>query len=113
VTIPVATTRISVLRSPDRSGVDPDDYTPEDFTVLSSGIRAVISVSGAYSGSGPGTGDHESVQATLICDPTDLQYLDQVVDDVTGDRYTVDWCFNSPGIAGYLALTKAGLNFRK
>lgn len=109
MSIPINTTTIAVERAPDRSNIDPDEYDSTDFATVASGIRAVIDVK---TGSSGGPGDRQTVIATLICDPTDLRYLDRVRDERTGDRYAVEWSFNSPGIAGYLALTKAGLSFQ-
>lgn len=125
--IPVASTTVRIERrsqpvagQPVEADQDPWDtgYPDEPgetvYTPHVSGVRAVISVGGGnYAGRTVGPGDSEVVNYTLLADPVDLGYLDQVVDEVTGDRYSVEWSITSPGIAGMLGSTRAGLSTRK
>lgn len=116
--IPVATTRVRVWRKDTELGEtqDPweDNTTTNAFAILDEGIRAVVSVGGGnYAGQTVGPGDSETVNFTLLADPCDLQYLDEVEDEVTGVRYQVEWSIASPGVAGHLASVRAGLSTRK
>lgn len=116
--IPVATTTVRTWRKDNELGEtqDPweDNTTTNDFAVLDEGIRAVVSVGGGnYAGRTVGPGDAETVTFTLLADPCDLQYLDEVEDEQTGARYQVEWSISSPGIAGQLASVRAGLSTRK
>jgi hypothetical protein len=113
VTTPVATTTITIKRAPDRSNIDPEDYDPSDFAEVAVGIRAIIDASRAYSGTAPGPGDREQVTFSLLCDPTDLRYLDVVIDERTSQEYAVSWAVHTPGVAGYLASVLAGLTTTK
>ena len=119
--IPVATTTVRTWRKDSEivANDDPwDDGYPDevttDFAVLDEGIRAVISVGGGtYAGRTVGPGDSETVNFNLLADPLDLQYLDEVEDEVTGQRYAVEWVVHNPGVGGILASTRAGLSTRK
>lgn len=119
--IPVATTTVTIWRRDDllEAGQDPwdDGYADaqtNDYAILDEGIRAVISVGGgSYAGRTVGPGDSEQVVFSLLADPCDLQYLDEVSDDQTGQRYQVAWSIASPGVAGILASVRAGLTTRK
>lgn len=119
--IPVATTTVRTWRKDSEvtSTDDPwDDGYPDevtnDFAILDEQVRAVISVGGGtYAGRSVGPGDSEQVNFSLLADPCDLQYLDEVEDEVTGQRYAVDWVVHNPGVAGILASTRAGLSTRK
>src|SRR4249919_1863371 len=106
--IPLATTTIKTWRKDTELGEtqDPweDNTTTNAFAILDEGIRAVISVwGGAYAGRTVGPGDSETVTYSLLSDPCDLQYLDEVEDEYTGERYRVEWVVSSPGIEGQLA----------
>lgn len=125
--IPVSTTTITVERreqleagQPEEVDQDPWDegYSdaphPAYFETVAEGVRAVIAVGGGQlAGREVGPGVSEVVNYSLLCDPTDLDYLDEVVDEVTGQRYSVEWSVTSPGVAGQLSSTKAGLSTRK
>ena len=123
MSVPLATTTVTIwrkdaeieeTRDPWEDGYSDDPPLDNAFAILDEGIRAVISVGGGtYSGRTVGPGDSESVVYTLLADPCDLQYLDEVEDEYTGDRYQVSWVVNSPGIDGDLASVKAGLTTRK
>ena len=107
--IPISTTTIKIERAADRSNIDPEDYDElTDFETVETGVRAVIDTT--TGGEGGPSGSVESVTFTLLADPCDLNHLDRVVDEVTGDRYEVVWSVTSPGVAGMLGSTKAGLN---
>lgn len=119
--IPVATTTVKTWRKDSEvaSTEDPwDDGYPDDvtsdFAILDEQIRAVISVGGGtYAGRTVGPGDSEQVNFSLLADPCDLQYLDEVEDEITGQRYAVEWVVHNPGVGGILASTRAGLSTRK
>lgn len=125
--IPVSTTTITVERreqaisgQPEEADQDPwdtgyfDAPAPTSFETVAEGVRAVIAVGGGqYAGREVGPGTSEAVNFTLSCDPTDLSYLDEVIDETTGQRYSVEWSITNPGIAGKLSSTKAGLSTRK
>ena len=123
MSLPLATTKITIWRKdaeveqgrdPWEDGYSDDPPASNDFAVLSTGIPAVISVGGgALAGRSVGPGDSEEVRFSLIADPCDLQYLDEVEDEYTGDRYQVEWAISNPGIGGQLASTRAGLTTRK
>lgn len=87
MSIPIATTTISVERS-DQDGTK-DAYDGVSYSTVFSGIRAVIgSPSGAETNA---AGSSEDVGARLNCDPIDLRHGDRVVDDQTGERWEVTW----------------------
>lgn len=121
--IPVSTTRIKTwrknvvveqTRDPWEDGYPDDPFTENDFAILDEQIRAVISVGGGtYAGRSVGPGDSEVVVFSLLADPCDLQYLDEVEDEQTGRRYAVEWVVHNPGVGGILASTRAGLSTRK
>jgi len=119
MSIPVATTTVRTWRKDSEIVEDPwDDGYPDDvtsdFAILDEGIRAVVSVGGGtYAGRSVGPGESEAVSFSLLADPCDLQYLDEVEDEVTGERYAVEWVVHSPGVYGLLASTRAGLSTRK
>ena len=121
MSIPVATTTVKTWRKDSEiaSTEDPwDDGYPDDvtaaFAILDEQIRAVISVGGGtYAGRSVGPGDSEQVNFSLLADPCDLQYLDEVEDEITGQRYAVEWVVHNPGVGGILASTRAGLSTRK
>ena len=119
--IPVSTTTVRTWRKDSEiaSTEDPwDDGYPDDvtgdFAILDEGVRAVVSVGGGtYAGRTVGPGDSEFVNFSLLADPIDLQYLDEVEDEQTGQRYAVEWVVHNPGVGGVLASTRAGLSTRK
>lgn len=87
--IPLATTTISVVRGADLSDVDPWDRTPTaGGETIAAGVRAVID---SPSGQEGGPGDTETLQFTLMCDPTDVTFRDTIVDETTGESYQVVW----------------------
>ena len=117
--IPLATTTVRIwrkdaevepTRDPWEDGYADDPVLDNDFAILDEKVRAVINVG---VGQTVGPGDAQSVQFDLVADPCDLQYLDEVEDEYTGDRYQVEWVVSSPGISGQLASTRAGLSARK
>ena len=123
MSIPVATTTVRIwrkdgeveqTRDPWEDGYSDDPVLDNDFGILDEGIRAVVSVGGGnYAGRTVGPGDSEFVNYTLLADPCDLQYLDEVEDEITGQRFAVEWAIASPGVAGQLASVRAGLSTRK
>lgn len=120
--IPLATTKITVRRptsgeqsaDPWGDGYDaPPDPPPAvegQGEVVAEHVRATIST-GSARGSFVG-GESESAEFRLVCDPTDLTYLDTVTDESTGTTYRVAWANTTPGVAG-LGHTVAGLTTEK
>lgn len=102
--IPVATTRISVM-APQPSNIDPwsdgydDPQSDPARTRKARDVRATISA-GAARGSSGGAGEQQSATFSMVCDPTDLTYRDEVLDQITGQTYVVEWVVETPGIAG-------------
>ena len=114
MSIPISSTKIRVLRGGNPSAVDPwEPVDPADpgLELVAEDVRAVISVgAGGLAGQTVGPGDSEAIRFTLLCDPVDIRYLDVVEDQVTGQRYRVEWTMASPGIGMMLASTRAGLS---
>jgi len=105
MSIPVSTTTVTVKRPTTDPGTQDPWETPAGTSTLATGIRAVISPS---SGSSGAPGDTEVVEFKLVSDPTDIDYLDQIVDEFDDKVYEVVWAITTPGIAG-LGHTAAGL----
>lgn len=114
MTIPYATTTVSVLRLSIPDG-DPDGYPDQEpqYNPVTRGTRAVISspVRGVQAG-----GDTErmgSEQVTnvfkLVSDPVDLQHTDRVLDETTLFVYRIEWL--APRIGLGLDHISAGLSF--
>lgn len=107
MTIPLATTHVTVTRSlldGDTDQYDPDEYPDPDTAVIATGVRAVISPPTASTNLV--AGQRVSFGAKLICDPTDLQASDTVTED-NGTVWTVLWA--RPIKAVGLDHTEAGL----
>jgi hypothetical protein len=104
VSIPLATTTISVERAlvdPTRDGYD----TKPAPAVVVSGVRAHISApSGTEILAG---GSEQRIDRHLDCDSVDLRHYDEVVDEVTGLRYQVVWTESRTGLG--LDRVEAGL----
>lgn len=78
--IPINTTTIDISRSPDANDptIDPTDAPPSPFAVVVKGVRAVISTPSASTTVTGGT--RVVFNASMRCDPTDLQVNDEVKD---------------------------------
>jgi len=102
MSIPLATTTITVLRS---TG---DPYETQTTEPVASGVRAVI---GRPRGDETPTGGSQEVaEFRLNCDPVDLEHTDQVRDDQTSEVYEVVWAMpERSGPGGSFAHTVAGL----
>lgn len=95
MSIPLATTTITIKRVPPDDTRDGYDAAP-DLATIATRVAANI---GAPSGSqNITTGDRTVVTFRLTCDPTDLQADDQVVDDTTGDTYRCVWARGRKGL---------------
>lgn len=93
MSLPLATTRITVRRS-DQDGTK-DAFDGVTFTDYRTGIRAVI---GSISGSETATsGESSTVTARLDCDPVDLRHSDQVYDEQTGLTWEVTFTAERTG----------------
>lgn len=95
MSIPLASTTVSILR-PLVTINDPyNDNTGTDYSTVESGIRAHISSpSGREIVRG---GEQADVSFHLSADPCDLDHADRIVDEMTGATYLVDWTFDRPG----------------
>jgi hypothetical protein len=93
--IPLATTRISVLRVAD------DDAYAEPYTggdtrrnTVQTGVRAVIS---RPTGREDTAGGEQAVwDFEMVCDTTDLRHTDTVLDEGTGVIYQIVWVMAYP-----------------
>ena len=95
MTIPLATTTITVKRPPPADdGADPYD-AKSPMVIVVSGVRALFSSPSGGASIGGGehgdTGSQESVGWHLLVDPCDLRHTDTVYDDTTGRAYAVAW----------------------
>lgn len=94
MTLPLATTRITVLRS-DQDG-SKDEYDTLTFAPIASGVRAVVSSPrGAEQNQ---NGSSEDVSFRLDCDPTDLRHDDRITDETTGETFEVTWTRRRVGL---------------
>lgn len=105
MSIPIATTTITVLRRAVLATDDPYEVTAA-AEVVTSGVRAVI---GAPSGTELVTGaaGQEDVTHRLDCDPVALVSTDQVRDEVSLEVFNVVWARQRTGFG--LSHTVAGL----
>lgn len=104
MSIPLATTQISVLRVAADPTRDPYDAQPAP-AVLASGVRAHISTpNGREQTAG---GSQEVVEFRMSCDPVDLRHTDQVQDEGSGAIYEVTWARAREGLG--LDHVEAGL----
>ncbi len=93
MTIPFATTKITVLRNTDP---DAEPYQePAPRTEIATGIRAVLS--GAAGAEIRAGGEQVRTRTRFHCDPTDVNHTDQVRDETTGILYNVLWVDYRPG----------------
>lgn len=96
--IPLPTTSISVLRVSAADGLR-DAYDPRPAaTTVTTGVPAHLSAPSAAEDRPGGTRQASTV--TLLCDPTDLQHTDEVLDETTGQRYTVTTVLPRPDLFG-------------
>lgn len=104
--LPLADTKITVLRPQTTSATDPYDDAPAE-SVVASGVRAHISKVGSINPEQIVGGQQESLRILLDCDPTDLTHTDRVRDEKTREEYEVEWVLQRS--AGTLSHTAAGL----
>lgn len=103
--IPLAVTTITVRRP--QSGDPYEDNGEPDL--VATGVRAVI---GSPTGSERRIGGELAIITDVLnCDVTDLAHRDLVVDEVTGERYGVEWVRKRIGFG--LDHLKAGLRQTK
>lgn len=92
MSIPIATTTVTVLRAS-----EPEPGEGRTLTEAAAAVRAVIgSLSGSESvrpGGGRSTSD-----AKLTCDVADIIPTDVIEDDTTGERWEVEWVEIKPGL---------------
>lgn len=110
MSIPLATTTITVLRSPAGDVYD-EPYggdVPADWDTVVTGVRAVIDRAGGREQ--VAGGEQNRVDLALACDPCDVDHLDAIRDDRTGATYRVVWVLNyGPHIEGGLQIVKGVL----
>lgn len=95
MSIPVSTTTITVKRVAEDADRDPYDEAPSP-SVIAKGVRAVISSpTGSERRAG---GSQENSSFRLNCDPVDLTHDCTVLDEVTGESYTVVWAKQREGL---------------
>ena len=104
MSIPLATTQISVLRVAADPARDPYDAKPA-AAVIASGISAHISTPNGHEQTAGGS--QEVVEFRLSCDPVDLRYTDQVQDEQADALYEVTWARTRQGLG--LDHVEAGL----
>lgn len=105
--LPLSNTTITVSRpaSDATAGdwVDGYDANPPALAEVQSGVAAMIpppSASARLAG-----GDRVVYNATMQCDPCDLQNADIVTDDASGNQWTVLWVTPVAGFLGFDHLT--------
>jgi hypothetical protein len=106
--ISLPTTKITVKRSDqiDVSDTDPWERSSEETPldppfILATGVRAALNVTPFFrSARSEAPGDTETVEALLMCDPTELSFHDLVQDETTGQEWDVVWVFHQAGVAG-------------
>ncbi|MBU6430052.1 MAG: hypothetical protein KGR26_13640 [Cyanobacteria bacterium REEB65] len=88
--IPLNTTQITVSRYPDLAkDIDEYEVSPSPANVIVTDVRAVISLpSGSNKLVG---GDRIVYNARMTCDTCDLQPMDVVEDQTTGDTWRCMW----------------------
>lgn len=94
MTLPFATTTITVLRS-DQDGTI-DDYTGVTYSPLVTGVRAVVGAPGGVETNRGGSS--EDVTWRLNCDVTDLRHDDRVLDETTDETFEVVWVRRRVGL---------------
>jgi hypothetical protein len=89
--IPIATTTVTVLR-PDELGAsdDPYDETEEEPTEVATGVRANIAIADGREEL-TGRSEVDDIRFRLRCDPADIAGGDTILDETTGDTYSVVW----------------------
>lgn len=107
MSLPVATTTITILRGATPSTEDPygegyDEVGDRDDSVatVDTSVRAVIAPAGAGNSGRSGGGESQVMEFRLVADDCDLQYTDTVLDDITGEEFAVVWAHGQPGLAG-------------
>jgi len=105
VTVPLATTTITVLRPVAGDPYEPSETPPATVTT---GIRAHISTPNVGNSRIVG-GQQSVVEPRLACDPCDFTFTDLVRDDTTGQVYGVSWVQRRIGLG--LDHMEAGLRF--
>lgn len=88
MTIPMATTTITVTRDALLATDDPYDVPSGGPVTVAQGVRANISIAGGDERI-TGRSAVETVTFRLRCDPVDLVHGDSVVDETTNETYAV------------------------
>lgn len=101
--LPITTTTVNIERPSTLTG-DPTDEP--DVTVIATVVDATI---GAPSGAERVAGGQQTVVTDVLHVPpgTDIEHFDIVTDNVTGDRFAVEWVRRRVGLG--LDHVKAGL----
>lgn len=86
MTIPIASTTISILRAPEQDDGYPD--TEPVYVTVTTGVSAHLS---RPHGNESDLGERTMLRVRLICNPCDLRHTDLVRDEQTGLVWQVDW----------------------
>jgi hypothetical protein len=114
MTIPYATTTVSVLRRSVPDG-DIDGYPDQEavYAPVSTGTRAVVTspIRGVTSGGHTIREGSEQIVDVfkLVADPCDIQHTDRILDETTQIVYRVEWLAPRTGLG--LDHMDAGLSF--
>lgn len=96
MSLPTATTTISVLRQTQPGTLDAIDLASVVWSTVSAGVRAVL---GSPSGSETVTaGSSETVTARLACDPVSVRHGDRIYDEQTATTWDVTWTARRYGL---------------
>lgn len=111
--IPISTHLVTVerpvagsddVRDPEGEGYDTPTDSAEQWEIVAEHVRAVIAAGGGIE-----TASGETVQYTVLADPSPIDHDCRLTDEATGEQYQVAWAVATPGVAGQLASVRAGL----
>lgn len=96
MSIPLATTTVTITRSSVPADTDGYDPNPAGPALVKEGVPAVVSLPGGA----PVLvgGDRIVYNTRLTCDPVDLQANDLVTDDIEGTTWVCLWARQSIGL---------------
>lgn len=98
MSLPVATTTITVKRLPSDDTRDGYDDPPARATVAA-GLRAHIGSPSAREQ--VTTGNRTVATCALTSDPFDFEPTDQVIDETTGEQFELVWARTRPGLLAH------------
>lgn len=102
MSVPYASTRITVLRRASAENVDAEFRGDDDYAPISRGTRAHFSrPTGAWAATPGGTTSATSL--VLLCDVVDLEPDDLVLDETDQQTYRIEWAERRPLIEHVVA----------